>query len=52
MKAKAIYYGPGLSDSSASEETRIQKNLKETISLVQQVEALVNDLKGAKYVLE
>ena len=27
MKAKAIYYGPGHSDSSASEENRIQKNI-------------------------
>ena len=52
MKTKAIYYGPGPSDSSASEENRIQKNLKWKISLLQQVEALVNDLKGAKYVLE
>ena len=28
MKAKAIDYGPGTSDSSALEENRIQKNLK------------------------
>ena len=52
MKSKAIDYGPGPSDSSASEENRIQKNLEEKISILQQVEALVNDLKGAKYVLE
>ena len=41
MKAKAIDYGPGPLDSSASEENRIQNNLKEKISLLQQVEALV-----------
>ena len=52
MKAKAIDYGLGTSDSSVSEENRIQKNLKEKISLLQQLEALVNNLKGAKYVLE
>ena len=28
MKAEAIDYGPGPSDSSASEENRIHKNLK------------------------
>ena len=52
MNAKAIDYGHIPSDSSALEENRIQKNLKENTSLLQQVEALVNDLKGAKYVLE
>ena len=52
IKAKAIDYGPGPSDSSASEENRIQKNLKEKISILQQVEILVNDLKGDRYVLE
>ena len=52
MKAKAIDYGPDPSDSSTSEEKRIQNNLKEKIILLQQVEALVNDLTGAKYVLE
>ena len=51
IKSKAIDYGSGPSDSSASEENRIQKNLKEKIRLLQQVESLVNDLKGAKYVL-
>ena len=52
INSNAVDYGPGPSDSSALEENRIQNNLKEKISLLQQVEALVNDLKGAKYVLE
>ena len=52
MKAKAVDYGPGTSDSSASEEKSIQNMLKEKISLLQHMEALVNDMKGAKYVLE
>ena len=52
MKAKAVDYGPGTSDSSASEEKSIQNMLKEKISLLLQVEALENNLKGAKYVLE
>ena len=52
MKAKAIDYGPGPSYSSALEENRIQNNLIEKISILQQVEALVNNLKGANYVLE
>ena len=34
MKAKAIYYGPGPLVSSASEDNRIQENLKEKISLL------------------
>ena len=52
INSNDVDYVPGPSDSSASEENRIQKNLKEKISLLQQVWALVNDLKGAKYVLE
>ena len=52
MKAKAIDYSAVTSNSSASKENRIQKNLKEKISLLQHMEALVNDMKGAKYVLE
>ena len=52
MKAKAIDYVPGTSYSSTLEENSIQNNLKEKISLLQQVEALVNDLKGTNYVLE
>ena len=34
MKAKAIYYGPGPLVFSASEDNRIQENLKEKISLL------------------
>ena len=52
MNVRAIDYGPGPSDSSASEENRIQNNLKIKISLLQQVEDLVKNMKGAKYVLE
>ena len=52
MKAKAIYYGPGPSDYISLKETRIQKDLKENISLLQKVESLVNNMKGDKYVLE
>ena len=37
MKAKVIDYGPGPSDYISLEENRIQKNLKENISLLQQV---------------
>ena len=36
IKAKAIGYGPGPSDYSASEENRIQKNLLKKISILQQ----------------